>query len=105
MASKEAIDTITRPEVKEVVEVREPARYKVIMLNDNVTTMGFVVELICKIFNKSFAEADAITWRVHRMGRALCGIYTREIAEAKVSKVHMEARAAGYPLRCIMEKD
>lgn len=94
-------------EIEEKVEetVQEPPRYKVLMHNDNVTTMDFVVDELCSVFNKQRDEARSIMLSVHKTGIGLCGIYTREIAEAKINRVHMDARMANFPLRCSLEEE
>lgn len=85
-------------------KINEPARYRVLLHNDDYTTFDFVILILRKIFNKSAEEAQAITLHVHKSGIGQCGIFTREIAEAKVARVRHEARLAGYPLKCSMEK-
>ena len=85
-------------------KIKEPDQYRVILLNDDYTTMDFVVEILCRVFHKSIADATQIMLNVHRQGRGECGIYTREIAESKVQQVHCIARSAGFPLKCTMEK-
>lgn len=86
-------------------KIDEPSRYVVLLHNDDYTTMAFVVDILCRIFNKSFDEAKRIMLLVDRTGIGACGVYTREIAETKVSLVRKEARRAGFPLRCTMEKE
>ncbi len=83
----------------------KPPMYKVIILNDDYTTMDFVVEVIVKIFRKTLEKANKIMLNVHRRGKGICGIYTREIAETKIETVHTLAQAQGFPLKCIMEKE
>jgi ATP-dependent Clp protease adaptor protein ClpS len=85
--------------------VKEPPRYAVILLNDNYSTFDFVVKVLVEIFQKSPGEAIYITNDVHRKGRGLCGLYSREIAETKVEMVEQMSRADGFPLKCIMEKN
>lgn len=85
-------------------QLDEPPRYRVFLHNDDFTTTTFVVEILRRIFNKNIEEATAIMLKVHRSGIGLCGIYTREIAEAKVGRVLHDARLAGFPLLCTMEK-
>ncbi len=86
-------------------EVREPSMYRVMILNDDYTTMEFVVEILMFVFNKSAEEAAGIMLKVHREGVGLCGVYTYEVAETRVDTVHALAREKGFPLRCTMEKD
>ena len=85
------------------VELREPPHYRVVLHNDDYTTMEFVVEILCLVFHKSREEAIRIMLAVHEQGRGDCGIYPAEIAETKVSIVHGRARADGFPLRCSLE--
>lgn len=85
-------------------EIKEPSRYKVLLHDDDITTMQFVVDVLRQIFQKSQQEAEELMLKVHETGIGVCGIYTREIAEAKVCMVHKAAWQAGYPLKCTMEK-
>jgi ATP-dependent Clp protease adaptor protein ClpS len=87
------------------VEVKEPPLYKVMLLNDDYTTMEFVVEVLRYVFNKSAAEATRIMLNVHRKGVGVCGVYPYEVAETKVDAVDALARQNGFPLKCIMEKE
>ena len=86
-------------------EVEEPPMYKVMLLNDDYTTMEFVVEILMYVFQKSSEEAMRIMLNVHRNGVGICGVYTHEVAETKVDTVQMLARENGFPLKCIMERD
>ena len=86
-------------------EVRHPPMYRVFLLNDDYTTMAFVVEILVYVFGKSHSEAERIMLLVHREGAGLCGVYPYEIAETKVDTVHHLARENGFPLKCIMERD
>lgn len=82
-----------------------PKLFRVFMHNDDYTTMDFVIEVLQSIFHKESAEATLLMLRIHRSGQALCGLYPFEIAETKVSKVHSQARSAGFPLRCTLEPE
>ena len=99
------------PDVEESVssetdkEVDEPPMYKVMILNDDYTTMEFVVEVLEYVFQKSAEEATRIMLNVHRSGVGVCGIYPFEIAETKVDTVDNLARENGFPLKCIMERE
>jgi ATP-dependent Clp protease adaptor protein ClpS len=75
------------------------------LLNDDYTSMDFVVDILMKIFRKSFHEAHIIMLEVHEKGRGLCGIYPYEIAETKVFQVGVEARENGFPLKAILEEE
>ncbi len=85
-------------------EVREPRRFKVLLHNDDYTTMEFVVKVLMRIFRKTEAEAVQIMLSVHNKGVGVCGVYTAEVAELKVSLVRRLARQNGYPLKCSMEE-
>jgi ATP-dependent Clp protease adaptor protein ClpS len=86
-------------------EIRRPPLYRVFLLNDDYTTMDFVVLMLETIFHKSAVEATRIMLFVHKQGRGLAGVFDREIAEAKIAEVHEQARINGFPLKCIMEKE
>ena len=86
-------------------EVTEPPLYRVILLNDDYTTMEFVVEILMLIFNKAPEDAARIMLNVHHNGIGVCGVYTFEVAETKVDAVHSIAREKGFPLKCSMEKE
>ena len=98
-------DTESEISSEEKSEVDEPPMYRVYLLNDDYTTMDFVVFVLKHIFNKSNEDAVVIMLNVHRNGKGLCGIYTYEVAETKVDSVTTLARENGYPLKCIIEKD
>lgn len=83
----------------------KPSMYKVIMLNDDITTMEFVVEILQDIFNRTEVEAEQIMLAIHNTGKGICGVYTHEIAETKVLEVHARADQAKFPLRCHLEKE
>jgi ATP-dependent Clp protease adaptor protein ClpS len=99
------------PEVEEEVtdeskdEVREPSLFRVLIHNDDYTTMEFVVEILITVFNKSPEEAVEVMLNVHRKGIGICGVYTYEVSETKVNIVHVLARENGFPLKCTMEKE
>jgi ATP-dependent Clp protease adaptor protein ClpS len=99
------------PELEEDVisEVRddtdEPSMYKVLLHNDDYTTMEFVVEILMLVFKKSPEDAVRIMLNVHHKGIGICGVYTFEVSETKVNTVHTLARQYGFPLKCTMEKE
>ena len=84
-------------------KTEEPKLYNVILLNDDYTTMEFVLQILETLFQKSPAEAFRIMMQVHRNGRGLAGVYTWEVAETKADKVATLASEAGYPLRATIE--
>ena len=93
------IVTKTEPKTK------RPSLYKVLLLNDDYTTMDFVIEVLETIFNKQPAEAFRIMMMVHTQGKGLCGVYPHEIAETKVEAVITSAREHGFPLKAAMEPE
>ena len=86
-------------------DVSEPPLYRVLLINDDYTTMDFVVEVLRSVFDKPTDEAMRIMLNVHHAGAGLCGVYTYEIAETKVDTVHALAREHGFPLKSTMEKE
>lgn len=82
---------------------QEPALYKVLLLNDDYTTMEFVIQVLESVFEKSPAEAYQIMMHVHTNGRGLAGIYPWEVADTKAQTVISLAREAGFPLQAIVE--
>jgi ATP-dependent Clp protease adaptor protein ClpS len=86
-------------------KIKEPDLYRVLLHNDDYTTMEFVVEILMTVFNKSIEESTRIMLNVHQKGIGVCGIYTYELAETKVDTVERLARANGFPLKCSMERE
>lgn len=93
------IVTKTRPKTK------KPSLYKVLLLNDDYTPMEFVVHVLERFFNKGREDATRIMLHVHHKGVGICGVYTFEVAETKVTLVTDFARQHQHPLRCTMEKE
>ena len=99
-----------RPEIEEEIDAetektpKEPPMYRVLLHNDDYTTMEFVVEVLQTVFHKSSMEATRIMLLVHRSGIGVCGIFTAEVAETKVELVLHLAKRSGFPLRCSMEE-
>jgi ATP-dependent Clp protease adaptor protein ClpS len=85
--------------------LQEPPRYKVLLHNDDYTTMDFVVMVLQTVFHKTTDEATQIMLNVHHQGVGIAGVYTREIGETKVAVVHRMAKKNQFPLRCSLEKD
>ena len=86
-------------------KTKKPSLYKVLLLNDDYTPMEFVVHVIEKFFNKSREEATRIMLHVHQRGVGVCGVFTYEVAETKVTQVMDFARQNQHPLQCTMEKE
>ncbi|MBL8967713.1 MAG: ATP-dependent Clp protease adapter ClpS [Spirochaetaceae bacterium] len=85
-------------------KLKEPDEYRVILLNDDFTTMEFVVSVVMTVFHKPLPEATRIMLDVHKKGRGTVGVYTYDIATTKINQVHLLARQNGFPLKCTMEK-
>jgi ATP-dependent Clp protease adaptor protein ClpS len=88
----------------EYTKLKAPNKFNVIMMNDNVTPMDFVIQLLVVIFNKQSAEAKDITLMIHEKGRGIAGTYSYEIAEQKCTETISTARQNGYPLEVIIEE-
>jgi ATP-dependent Clp protease adaptor protein ClpS len=86
-------------------KLKKPPLYKVLLHNDDYTTMDFVVLVLESIFHKSETDAYRIMMAVHQQGIGVAGVYTYEIAEAKVGKVIDMAREREFPLLCTMEEE
>lgn len=91
--------------VKTRAKTKKPSMYKVLMLNDDYTPMEFVVHVLEKYFGKNREEATQIMLHVHRRGVGICGVYTYEVAETKVTQVIDYARKHEHPLQCTLEKE
>jgi len=94
-------DVIAKPRSK----TKKPRLYKVLLLNDDYTPMDFVIGVLEQFFGKSRSDATSIMMQVHRRGVGVCGVYTYEVAETKVSQVMSFARQNEHPLQCTMEKE
>ena len=86
-------------------ELKQPPKYRVIMLNDDYTPMDFVVEVLENLFAMGRERATRTMLEVHTEGKAMCGTFTYEIAEAKVEQVNSYAQSHGHPLQCTMEEE
>ncbi|HKG75716.1 MAG TPA: ATP-dependent Clp protease adapter ClpS [Aestuariivirgaceae bacterium] len=86
-------------------KTKKPSMYKVLLLNDDYTPMEFVIHVLERFFNKARDEATRIMLHVHQKGIGICGVYTFEVAETKVTQVMDFARQHQHPLQCTMEKE
>lgn len=86
------------------VRLKRPDMYKVIMHNDDFTTMDFVVKVLVGIFHKQAAEATKIMLDIHNKGKGIAGVFTYDIAASKITQVHAFAKENGFPLKCSIEK-
>lgn len=89
---------------EELTDTKEPNLFKVILLNDDYTTMDFVVVVLKEIFQKTLAESEKVMLQVHENGAGTAGIYTKDIAETKINLTHRLARKNQFPLRCTLEE-
>ncbi len=87
------------------VMLDEPSMYKVLLHNDDYTTMDFVIMILSKVFHKTQEESEAIMLEVHKKGKGLCGVYTHEIAQTKVEQVKTFAKQNKFPLLATYEID
>ena len=85
--------------------VKTPRRYKVLLHNDDYTTMEFVIQILVQVFRKSETEATQIMLHVHTKGSGVCGVYTYDLAQTKVHQVTQLARKSEMPLKCTMEAE
>ncbi len=91
--------------VKSKPKTKKPSMYKVLMLNDDYTPMEFVVHVLEQFFSKNRDEATRIMLHVHQRGVGICGVFTYEVAETKVTQVIDYARQHQHPLQCTLEKE
>lgn len=96
-------DTVTKERV--ITKLKEPGMYKVVFLNDNVTPMDFVVQVLVEIFHHSKEKADKIMLDIHNEGSGVAGVYTYEIAEQKGVETTVLARESGFPLGIKIEEE
>lgn len=100
-----SFDTDTQIDEKVTKKIKTPSRYNVIFINDDVTPMQFVVELLTTVFRHSVEKAEELTLAVHNEGSAIVGNYTYEVAEQKVHEAITATRHAKYPLKIKMERE
>ena len=84
--------------------LKKPKRFEVILLNDDYTTMEFVVEVLRRFFNKEFQAAEAIMLKIHIDGEAVCGTYSYDVAQTKVTQVIDYSRQNEQPLMCVLRE-
>ena len=95
----------TSERVKERTKFNLPKLYKIIMFNDDITTMDFVVMVLEKVFHKNEAEAEKLMLDIHHNGQAVVGVYTFDMAKTKVGQTTMMAQDKGYPLRLVYQAE
>lgn len=99
------MQTKKSPTINTKIKEFKPTMFKVILLNDNVTTMDFVVAILMEIFGKNQSEAVKIMLQIHQSGSGVCGIYTKDIAQTKQTQVLSAAKAYNFPLKCIIKEE
>jgi ATP-dependent Clp protease adaptor protein ClpS len=92
-------------EQKQKPKLQKPQLYKVLLHNDDYTTREFVVAVLEEVFNRPYNDAVQIMLHIHNNGLGVAGVYSYEVAETKVNKVHRLAKQAEFPLRCSMEPE
>ena len=105
MKKVSSTDSKTKEEISSKSKSGKPPMYKVILYNDDYTTMEFVVEILMSVFGKSLEKATQMMLNVHNKGKEICGIYPRQIAETKIETVHNLASNKGFPLKSTLEKE
>lgn len=98
------LSTKTKHSLESSLDIQEPKKYHVYLLNDDYTSMDFVIDILIGIFRKNYSEAHQIMMQVHQSGRGLCGTYSYEIAETKIHQVSSLSRESGFPLKAVMEE-
>ena len=89
---------------KDKVKIKKPKNYKVVMYNDDYTTMEFVINILVNVFNKKLVEAEKIMLDVHEKGKGVAGIYSHDIAITKVSTAMSMAKEEGFPFKLTVEE-
>ena len=92
-------------DIQNDIKLQEPKKYKVLLLNDDYSTMEFVIDVLVSIFKKTIEDSTKLMLEVHNNGKAVCGVYTYELASTKVAQVKNKARKSGYPLKAILEEE
>ena len=87
------------------LELEEPGMFKVLLHNDDYTSMDFVVDILIRIFHKTHAEAEQIMLQIHEKEKAVCGVYSFEIAQTKAEQVKQLAKENEFPLLATIEED
>lgn len=89
---------------KNQIKIKKPKHYKVVMYNDDYTTMEFVINILVSVFNKKLMEAEKIMLDVHEKGKGVAGIYSHDIAITKVSTAMSMAKEKGFPFKLTVEE-
>ena len=95
----------TAEAVENLPAVKVPKKFKVVLLNDDYTPMDFVVKVLKQFFSFTEERATQVMLQIHLLGKGICGVFTRDIAETKVFQVNHYARCNDHPLLCVMEQE
>lgn len=87
------------------LQLEEPQMFKVLLHNDDYTSMEFVIDVLMSIFHKSYTQAEQIMLSIHETGKAICGVYSFEIAQTKAHQVKQKAKQNEFPLLATIEED
>ena len=105
MSTHANTDTLIKPQISPKLDIKEPSKYKVIYINDETTTVDFVIQSLISVFDFDEPEATAITQKIHEDGSAIVAVLPYEIAEQKGIEVTMLARSHGFPLAIKLEQE
>lgn len=105
MSNKTLLSVQHKVAAKQEAEIRPPSMYKIVLMNDDYTPMDFVVKVLVELFFLPSEVATNLMLQVHQKGRAECGLYTKDVAETKVTLVNEFARMHEYPLLCVVERE
>ena len=105
MSEEKTTRAVSSAVVEPKHRVTKPSMYKVQLLNDDFTPIDFVIYTVQKFFHKTHDDALGIALQIHKSGSAVCGFYTRDVAETKVGIVNDYARKAQHPLKCTFEEN
>lgn len=105
MSSQTHSDSAVLEKQKEAIKPEEPQRYKVVIHNDDYTPFEFVINVLMTVFQKSEEQAVQLAVEVHQQSKGICGVYVKDIAEIKQSKVASLAKAEHHPLLCTIEPE
>lgn len=90
--------------LKNQIKIDKPKMYAVVIYNDELTTMEFVIQMLMEVFNKSLAEATELMFKIHEVGKGIAGVYTYDIAITKKCKADMLAIESNFPLKIMVEE-
>lgn len=105
MNTRTKSDSIVMEKQKAATRPARPPKFKVLLLNDDYTPFEFVIDVLQDIFSKTTEQAEALAVQIHQEGKGACGVYIKDIAELKQTRVIQFARQEGHPLQCVLAPD